>query len=104
MTVRIDSDRWVPGPSILDTQTVAALSSAIETTALIVEHRFYRGSRAPDRLVFDDGDDLLAYLRAAAPGDAFRIWRFETVCQDGNALVVAKRPDSDGTVPESGAY
>ena len=104
MTIRVESDHWGAGPNILDAQTLTALRSALEETALIVEHRFYRGSRSPERRVFDDFDELAKYLRAARPGDSFWIWRYDSLCRDENALVHAKRPDVDGTVPGGGAY
>lgn len=104
MTIRAESDEWGAGPNILDAQTLAALRSALEETPLIVEHWFYRGSRSPDRRIFDDFEALEEYLRAAPPGDLFWIWRYDSLCRDDNALVHAKRPDADGTVPAGGAY
>jgi len=103
--MRHESDRWGPGPSILDADTLAALRSAVEDTPLIVEHWFYRGASSPDRQIFEDGDALEAYLRERTrPGDAVWIWRFDALCRDDNALTHGKVPDADGTVPTGGAY
>jgi hypothetical protein len=104
MTIRVESDDWGAGPNILDAQTLTALRSALEETPLIVEHRFYRGSRSPERRVFDDFELLDEYVRAAPPGDSFWVWRYDSLCRDENAFVHAKRPHVDGTVPGGGAY
>jgi len=103
--MRHEADRWGPGPSILDAGTLAVLRSTLEDTPLIVEHRFYRGSSSPDRRVFENADDLEAYLRERTrPGDSIWIWRFDTLCRDDNSLAHGKVPDVDGTVPAGGAY
>jgi hypothetical protein len=89
--MRHESDRWGPGPSILATDTLAALRSALEETPLIVEHRFYRGASSPERRVFENADDLEAYLRERTrPGDSVWIWRFDSLCRDDNALARGK--------------
>jgi len=78
---------------------------ALSETPVIVEHRFYRGSRAPERRVFDDFEDLKAYLTSAtAPGDKVWLWRFDLWCRDDNALAAGKIPDERGRVPRGGAY
>jgi hypothetical protein len=105
MNLRYDGDGWGDGPSILAADTLAALRSALEETPVIVEHWFYRGSRAPDRLVFDGADELEAYLREqTSPGDLVWAWRFDRLCRDDNALAHGKVPDADGTVPARGPY
>ena len=105
MNWRYEGDEWGPGPSILAAETLAALRSALEETPLIVEHRFYRGSRAPDRLVFDDYERLEAYLREQTrPGDSFWVWRYDLLCRDDNSLARGKVPDADGFVPARGPY
>ena len=103
--MRFEVDDWGAGPSILAEPTLAALRSTLEQTPLIVEHRFYRGSRAPERRVFDDFGDLTAYLRAEArPGDSIWAWRYDALCRNDNALTQGKVPDADGLVPRRGAY
>ena len=105
MTVRVESDRWGPGPSILSPEYLDALRAALEDTPIIVEHRFYRGSSAPDRLIFEDFDRLETYLRTrTTPGDSIWTWRYDALCRDDNPLVHAKIPDTDGAVPETGPY
>ena len=103
--MRVERDRWGPGPNILATDTLAALRAALEETPLIIEHWFYRGGRAPDRHIFDDADALEEYLRGRArPGDDVWVWRFDSLCRNDNALTHGKIPDVDGTVPAGGAY
>jgi hypothetical protein len=103
--MRVESDGWGPGPSILAPETLAQLRAALEETPLIIEHRFYRGSRAPDRLIFDDAEECERYLRTCThPGDAIWIWRYDALCRSDNALANAKVPDTDGAVPARGPY
>ena len=93
-------------PSIL---TDAALSRmhAISDTAgpLILEHRHYRASRAPTRLIFETSEQAEAYIREnGVPGDSFWIWSYEDVCSADNVAISGKVPRPDGTTPEGGAY
>lgn len=103
--VIVESDDWKQGPTILSPENLALLQRTLEETLVIVEHWFYRGSRAPNRLFFDDFGELEEYLRThAAPGDSFWIWRYDELCRDDNSLVHAKYPDDRGRVPSRGAY
>jgi hypothetical protein len=71
---------------------------------VIVEHRHYRGSRAPDRLVLDDYDVLSQYLEArAVAGDSLFVWAYDEVCTLDRRLVEGKCPAEDGAVPRGGA-
>ena len=47
MTVRVERDRWGPGPSILDPSVLESLRAALAIAPLIVEHWYYRGGRGP---------------------------------------------------------
>jgi hypothetical protein len=105
MSARAEADNWIPGTNVLSTEIVGRLAKVLEAGPLIVEHRFYRGSRSPERLVIEDMAHFRAYLsKHAAPGDSFWFWPFETVCRDDNALLSSKYPDKDGTTPKGGAY
>lgn len=104
MTVRVERDRWGPGPSILDPPVLESLRAALAETPLIVEHWFHRGGRGPTLLAFDDFDELRTHLERANPGDAFDVWRYDQLCRRDNMLVSAKRPDNDGAVPAGGPY
>ena len=94
------------GRSITSEDRLAAIRQVLEDTGpVIVEHWFYYGSRAPDRLVFDDYDEFLEYLNnSASPGDALHVWDFASLCRDENTLADGKYPDSEGRVPLGGAY
>jgi hypothetical protein len=101
------SDKWAKGgTTILEPAVQAQLRRIIEDeSALVVEHRFYRGSRAPHRFVCDDFEELVEYVRASSsPGDAFLFWRFEDCCTDSNVAIGGKVPDSEGRTPVGGAY
>ena len=105
MTVRVESDGWGPGPSILSSEYLDQLRAVIEDTPIIVEHRFYRGSSSPDRHIFENFEKLEEYLGTrTTPGDDIWTWRFDVLCRDDNALLHAKVPDTDGAVPARGPY
>jgi hypothetical protein len=104
----MSEDEWIAdGLRITDDETLLRMRQILENESpLIIEHRFYRGSRSPHRFICEAFDDLETYLRdRARHGDSFWLWRFEQVCQDQNAVIAgAKMPDLQGRVPKSGAY
>jgi hypothetical protein len=101
----VESDDWGAGASILAEETLGRLRAALAESPLICEHWFYRGGRAPERLVIDEYDELRAYLgRGWNPGDAFHIWRFDHVCRTENEFARGKLPDDRGRVPKRGPY
>jgi hypothetical protein len=106
MVFRVDSDEWSKdGRSILSPEALQLIKSTLERTHIIVEHWFFYGSRAPDRLIFEDFADFEEYLsKKAQPGDAFHVWDYGALCRDDNVLTHGKYPDSDGAVPRKGAY
>jgi hypothetical protein len=106
MSVRADVDRWgFTAPNILSPERLSLIRETMEESCIIVEHWYYRGSRGPGRLVFDDYDAFEEYLhKESRPGDSIWIWRFDALCRVDNALAQGKYPDTDGMVPERGAY
>ena|SRR5882672_4421850 len=94
------------GLRITDSGVLSRLRGIIEDESpLIIEHRFYRGARAPYRFVCDDFANFETYLREKTqPGDSFYIWRFEDCCKTDTAVERGKMPDSQGRVPTGGAY
>ena len=105
MTLKPEQDEWGPWPFSLGDKTLELVRAALEETPVIVEHRFYRGSRAPERLVFDEFDALAAYLRSKAhAGDASWMWRYSDLCLDENRLAWGKIPDAAGEAPKGSAY
>jgi hypothetical protein len=104
---RSDADEWIPdGRKITSPANLDMIRKTLEADGpIIVEHWFYRGASAPDRLVFDDFDAFNDYLNANAfAGDAIHIWSFAAVCKDDNELAYGKCPDENGLVPKRGAY
>jgi hypothetical protein len=102
-----DDDGWTAdGLKITAPAAMDAIRRCVdEIGPVIVEHRFYRGSCAPARMVFDDFEAFSAYLDAHAfAGDAIHVWCFAAVCRDDNALTFGKCPDDNGLVPARGAY
>ena len=104
-----NDDDWThTGLSIVDTATLVRLKEVIEDeSAVIVEHRFYRGASAPHRFICDDFEELEKHIKGpkTSPGDSFWIWKFESCCRDDNAFLSgAKKPNERGAVPTGGAY
>jgi hypothetical protein len=105
--VRPESDEWTrEGRKITDAEKLEAIRRTLdEIGPVIVEHWFYRGSRAPERLVFDDYEDFQKLLETGCrAGDKLYVWSFAQVCRHDNTLADGKCPDDDGFVPRKGAY
>jgi hypothetical protein len=102
-----DGREWsMEGRNILSEDRLAAIRHILETVGpVIVEHWFYYGGCSPDRLIFEDFDEFMEYLKSRAkPGDSLYVWEFSRVCRDDNTLANGKYPDSQGRVPKGGAY
>ncbi len=101
-----ENDDWSKaGANILSPDLLAKIRAALEQEPLILEHWHYYGSRAPDRMIFEDYEDFLTYLKShARPGDSFHIWGYAALCRDDNELVWGKYPDEKGRTPRRGAY
>jgi hypothetical protein len=71
-----EGDGWTTeGRKINAPENLKAIEAVMAMIGpVIVEHWLYRGSRAPDRLVFDDFEELMDYLNTkASPGDAIHV-------------------------------
>jgi hypothetical protein len=102
-----DGDEWTTeGSKITEPENLQAIRKTLDDEgSVIVEHWFYRGSRSPDRLIFDDFDLFTQYLETkASAGDAIHVWSFAATCNDENELAYGKCPDDQGRVPKKGAY
>ena len=102
-----DGNGWSrEGRNILSAERMAAIRDVLENKGpVIVEHWFYYGSRSPDRIVFEDYDQLVEYLaKKAGRGDALYVWDYAAVCRDDNTLAHGKYPDAEGRVPARGSY
>jgi len=103
---RHEPDGWTrDGEKVTSVANLARIRAAADDGGIVVRHWFYRGSRSPDLLAFNDFEVFEQYLKEQArPGDAFDIWSVAEVCTRERALVWAKFPDADGAVPARGAY
>jgi hypothetical protein len=104
---RNESHEWSSdGEKITDEPKLERIRQVLENTGpILVEHWFYCGSRAPDRMVFDDYDTFTEYLQQhAKAGDAIHVWDLDPLLRNDNELVHGKCPAEDGTVPKGGAY
>ncbi len=102
-----EADEWTTeAGKITAPETLEAIRKTLEEEgSVLVEHCFYRGFCAPDRLVFNDFDTFMEYLdNSASAGDAIHIWSFAAVCKGDNELAYGKCPDDQGRVPKKGAY
>jgi hypothetical protein len=104
---RNEEHHWLrDGEKINDDQKLVILRQVLdESGPVIMEHRFYCGSSAPERLIFDDFDELVDYLRQyAKAGDSIWVWNLDGLLREDNALVHGKCPAEDGSIPRGGAY
>jgi hypothetical protein len=100
-------DGWSSsGAKITDAAKLQAIRETTEKKGpVIVEHRFYRGARAPDVFVFEEYDEFVKYLdEHGRAGDRITVWSFWDVCKPESAVASGKCPDDAGRVPERGAY
>jgi hypothetical protein len=105
--MEMENDEWGSDERrLLSPEKLAAIAKIVDHEGpVIIEHRFYRGSRAPSRVIFDDHESVLSYLKSHAnPGDAFYVWNYAALCRDDNQLVTGKWPDKAGRTPAGGAY
>ncbi len=104
----MEPENWTVegGARVTDPEVRARLRRMIEDDSdLVAEHRKYRGSSAPLRMIFSSPRELDRYLDAhVSPGDAFYFWKFEECCRDDNACETGKVPDQAGRVPVGGPY
>jgi len=100
------TDDWSEtGANILGLELLAKVQSVLERQPIIREHRLYRSSSAPLRLIFDAHEDFLAHLKSHAnPGDHLLIWGYSDLCRNDNLLVDGKYPDDAGHTPRGGAF
>jgi hypothetical protein len=104
---RCEADDWTPnGSKINAPEKLHAIRHVLEHEGpIIVQHWFYRGASAPDRLVFDDYEEFTVWLNErTAAGDAIDVWSWAAVCAADVRLAEGKCPDSEGLVPRRGAY
>jgi hypothetical protein len=102
-----ESDDWVAAGAKINTpENLQSIRQVLEEVGpIIVEHWFYRGSSAPDRIVFDEFEDFEEFLKTKpTAGDAINVWSFAALCTPQNRLASGKCPDDKGRVPRKGAY
>jgi hypothetical protein len=106
MTTHAPQDEWgTEAPNIMSAERLAAIRQTLEESPIVVEHWFFYGCSAPDRLIFDEYEAFNEYLRTKAkPGDSIWVWRFDQNCRENNCLTHGKCPDEQGLVPRKGAY
>ena len=104
---RYEPDEWTSDSRrISDQATMQTIETAIEGGEIVaLEHWHYRGARAPDRMIFDDFEDLTDYLSEKAfAGDAIHIFPINDALKSENKIASGKCPDAKGLVPKKGAY
>lgn len=76
---RHEGDGWSPdGKKINSPENLQAIQACLENEGpIIVEHWHYRGSRSPDRFVFDYYEAFVEYLdENCFAGDSLHVWSF----------------------------
>jgi hypothetical protein len=104
---RVEADQWsVEGEKISSPEKLSAIKKVLETDGpILVDHRFLRGARGPDTLVFDDYEEFISYLTGnARSGDLISVWNLWPLMRDTPPLAQGKCPADDGAVPKGGAY
>lgn len=103
---RFEQDCWsLDGEKITASEKLDSIKNALEEGPILVDHRFLRGSRGPDTLVFGDYEDFIAYLTDnARSGDLITVWSLWRFMRDTAPLAQGKCPAEDGAVPKGGAY
>ena len=102
-----EGDNWIlKGEKINSKTNLERVQECLENIGpIILQHWYYRGSRSPDRMCFDDFVEFHEYLsKQVSPGDIIEIWSMESVCKKENVFIQGKYPDDQGRVPEKGAY
>lgn len=103
---RVESDEWTTeGAKLTAEENLRAIRHAVERAPIIVEHRIYRGSTSPYRLIFEDFKEFTDHLNNnACAGDSFYVWNYDEVCKIENVVAQGKCPADDGCIPLKGAY
>lgn len=101
------STEWTDGgASIVSPDNLAKIRHVLQHDGcIVVEHWHFYGGRAPDRMVFDDFEEFIEYLKQhAVAGDAVDVWSMHELCKADNRLAEGKCPDAEGKIPKGGAY
>lgn len=104
---RYEPDGWdKKGPIFTSEENLKVLEKMLsDGRFLVAEHWHYRGARAPDRIVVEDCDDFMDYLKGnAIAGDIVEIYDLTEAWENKEIIVQGKCPDENGEVPETGAY
>lgn len=106
--VRHEPDEWSDeGECFTEPSRLSELGALIDQGRLLVaEHWHYRGARCPTRLVVEDYDDFIDYLKShAIAGDIVDVFDLTHAWKQKSAAVVTgKCPDERGETPKHGAY
>ena len=98
---------WSKQGEIITSDTkLKAIEDELENKGPInLEHWYFYGSSSPSRILFDDFEEFIEYLKQnASEGDSIHVWSFAETCNNKNQLVHGKCPNSNGLIPEGGAY
>ncbi|MFB9900487.1 hypothetical protein, partial [Cerasicoccus arenae] len=103
---RYTPDNWTPnGVKILSDENIEKIKDKLSKGPIIVQHCFYRGASCPRIYGFDDFEEFEEHLKEySIPGDYFDVWSFNDVCKEDQIVANGKLHDTDGCVPQGGAY
>lgn len=105
---RYEADEWTTEGSIFSVpENLEKLEKLIqEGKVLVAEHWHYRGSRCQDRIIVEDFDHFIDYLKDNAfAGDAIDIFDITDLWPKKDSPIISgKCPDQSGEVPQRGAY
>ncbi len=101
------ADNWQEGlPAISEESRIQPIKEAFaRERLLLIEHWFYRGGSAPNRIVFDDFEMFEDYLKErCSAGDSIHVFDITEALKEGQQLTHGKCPNGRGEVPKGGAY
>ena len=104
---RTEADEWTfDGEKISTPEKLAAIRGILEKDGpVLVQHKFLRGGRGPDVVVFEDYEEFVTYLTEhARAGDKITVWSLWPFMRDTPPLAYGKCPAEDGAVPKKGPY
>ncbi len=102
-----NNDEWSMSNSAISEESILnkVKNTFEEGKLLVAEHWYYRGSRSPNRLVFDDYNAFEDYLKTNAyAGDSIHVFDITESLLDGKQFVYGKCPNESGETPTKGAY
>ena len=105
-TVTGQCDWSTDGKKVTDQDFESVIEQLFDSgNSIVLEHRYFYGSSAPDWTILHDYEDTVEYLNSSAKaGDHILIYSFDEMLNSVKCLTSGKCPNELGEVPNGGAY